>query len=451
MLLQFVEQGSNGIRGADRRVIRSHVMQGKNKGRPRRSTKKQKHVEIKRPFTAPEGIYKISRPILWGDFCLGSFPADLDSTSIALMHRWFFDISDALFPPQFCSKFDIIQSIWVNCILADEAYFHSTLAISASYIDFVQRKPSVSSQTLYHISEAYSLVNAKLSGPLPVSDSAIAAVVSLAIYQQVHGQPQTGLVHLTGLCRMIAMRGGISKLMQENRALALKPLRLDVELAIQTGTHTLFRGGEVPIGPILCRPSGCNGQLSLATAWMPLGMLHLLNFSALLNGAEMERIPKLDPLDFTETLIWLVYFLLESMSLLKASAPLGAECSTLPHLAMLAFMTTLLPEYTREGYGSSLLAKRIEVALENIHTTPPELWDLEPTFLLWILVITTISVCDSRDQVCVRGLIVATCERLRLDDWTAVNKQLTLFPWIYALHNAPARQLWEDITATTPM
>lgn len=33
----------------------------------------------------------------------------------------FFDISDTLFPPQFCTKFDIIKSIWVNCILEDES------------------------------------------------------------------------------------------------------------------------------------------------------------------------------------------------------------------------------------------------------------------------------------------------------------------------------------------
>ncbi|CAG8396439.1 unnamed protein product [Penicillium salamii] len=144
---------------------------------------------------------------------------------MALMHRWFFDISDTLFPPQFCVKFNIIQSIWVNCILADEAYFHSTLAISASYVNFFQRRPAISSTTLHHICKAYALVNVKLSGEFCVSDSAIAAVVSLAIYQQIHHQPATGLVHLQGLCRMIELRGGIAKLMQQNRPLALKPLR----------------------------------------------------------------------------------------------------------------------------------------------------------------------------------------------------------------------------------
>jgi hypothetical protein len=57
-------------------------------------------------------------------------------------------------------------------------------------------------------------------------------VVSLAIYQQVHHQPATGLVHLHGLYRMIQLRSGIARLMQENRALALKLLRYVNMLAL---------------------------------------------------------------------------------------------------------------------------------------------------------------------------------------------------------------------------
>lgn len=103
--------------------------------------------------------------------------------------------------------------------------FHSTLAISGSYVDFFERKPGISSKTLYHISKAYALVNLKLSSPNSVSDSAIAAVITLTIYQQVHCQHSTGLIHLKGLHRMIQLRGGITALMKENRTLALKALR----------------------------------------------------------------------------------------------------------------------------------------------------------------------------------------------------------------------------------
>lgn len=103
--------------------------------------------------------------------------------------------------------------------------FHCTLAISASYVDFFQRKPGISSKTLHHISQAYALVNMKLSGPDSVSDSAIAAVITLAIYHQIHHLHSTGLQHLHGLYRMIQLWGGIARLMKENRPLALKSLR----------------------------------------------------------------------------------------------------------------------------------------------------------------------------------------------------------------------------------
>ncbi|OQD79656.1 hypothetical protein PENANT_c046G01367 [Penicillium antarcticum] len=177
MELQFIDQSLSRIGRSDRRIIRSHVMRGKNTGKQRRSTKKQRNfAELNSILCAPRFGYAIPRQVLWSDLCATSFPQELDSQSMGLMHRWFFEISDALFPPQFCTKFDIVKSIWVNCILADEAYFHTTLAISASYVDFFQRKPAISPKNLHHISKAYALVNIKLSGPFPVSDSAIAAV-----------------------------------------------------------------------------------------------------------------------------------------------------------------------------------------------------------------------------------------------------------------------------------
>ena len=150
MTLQFINQGAIGIgpSESDRRIIRSHVMRGKNAGRPRQSTRKQTtNLHVKRLLTSTRilgpAYSKPGRQLLWNDLCLTSFPQQLDSESIKLMHRCtysvlfsthqllpssslmhlsgFFDISDALFPPQFCSKFDMIKSIWVNCVLADEA------------------------------------------------------------------------------------------------------------------------------------------------------------------------------------------------------------------------------------------------------------------------------------------------------------------------------------------
>ncbi|KAJ5914128.1 hypothetical protein N7504_003011 [Penicillium tannophilum] len=204
-------------------------MRGKNTGR-RRSTKRQTNV----PLNAPECGYLIRSQCSGATYALLHSLKSLTLESKALMHRsmlssfgyrqGFLDISDALLLPRFCSKFDIRKSIWetkhasggvvgrfvllVSTVSTTKnADFHSTLAISASYVDFSHRKPGISRKFLHHISVAFALVNTRLSGPFSISDSAIAAVVSLAIYQQIHNQPENGFVHLHRLCRMIELRG----------------------------------------------------------------------------------------------------------------------------------------------------------------------------------------------------------------------------------------------------
>ena len=280
MTLQFIDQGAVGMgpSESDRRIIRSHVMRGKNAGRPRPSTRKQSTiVHVKRVWTAPgilgSGYSKPGRQLLWNDLCFTSFPQQLDSESTKLMHRCTYSVlfpiparlpSSSLthfsqgsltlamrcFRPNSArnstssSRFGLIMSwqmkhvsnvstchVHSPTLIPYPPDFHSTLAISASYVDFFERKPGISSKTLYHISQAYALVNLKLSGPESISDSAIAAVVTLAIYQQIHHLHSTGLIHLNGLYRMIQLRGGIARLMKENRALALKPLRYVYMLA----------------------------------------------------------------------------------------------------------------------------------------------------------------------------------------------------------------------------
>ncbi|KAF6817369.1 hypothetical protein CPLU01_13615 [Colletotrichum plurivorum] len=418
----FIEHNAAGIGRSDRRALRSHVMRGKNAGRPRPSTRRQTTiVPIKRQL-------KIPRRVFWNDFCLTTFPQELDPDSTMLMHRWFLDISDTLFPPQFCYKFDILKSIWVNCILVDEAYFHSTLAVSASYVDFFERKPTTSSKTLHHICQAYSLVNLKLSGPNFISDSAIAAVVTLAIYQQIHQQHSIGLVHLRGLHRMIELRGGIARLMKENRPLALKPL-----------------SQNVPVTAVLCNSSPVAAQLSACSPGLPRIMLDLIVFAGILNDKAKNARSKLNPLDYTETLTSLLYRLLEGDSfrqpLLASEEGLYGD---VVRLAMLAFMTGLLPNYCRGNFGSSLLCSRLADAVRKLHSTHADAGSGDVSLLLWILFMSGISVLEVDDHSWLVPAIAEACDRTGLRDWAALHHHLGEFPWIYALHDAPAQCLWEE-------
>ncbi|KAL8857280.1 MAG: hypothetical protein Q9178_006206 [Gyalolechia marmorata] len=335
----------------------------------------------------------------------------------------------------------MVKSIWVDYVLADEAYFHCTLAISASYIDFFVRKPAISSKTLYHISQAYALVNLKLSGPESVSDSAIAAVVSLTIYQQIHHLHSTGLIHLNGLYRMIQLRGGIATLMKENRALALKPLRLDVELALQSGLPTLFRSDAiVTVIGVLGNSCGIKTPPLSTPSRLSHIMLSMVSFASLLNDREREGRTKLDPLSYTETLVSLLYQLTDVAPLGQPRSMSGGLWDDVAQLAMLAFMTTLLPELSHDE-SSHLLSDRLDSAIQDLHATFIDAQGSVFSLSLWTLFIGGVSVSKGKDH---RSLILEICERLDLYDWPTVLRQLCGFPWIHTLHDVPARRLWED-------
>ena len=101
MELCFIEQSpaSAGMMepsGADRRIIRSHVMRGKNAGRPRKSSRRSPASVVytsqflSSPFGRANSASTKSAPVrqvFWNDLCLTTFPEQLDSESTKLMHR----------------------------------------------------------------------------------------------------------------------------------------------------------------------------------------------------------------------------------------------------------------------------------------------------------------------------------------------------------------------------
>lgn len=102
---------------------------------------------------------------------------------------------------------------------------HTILAIAASFSNVFLGKSKLSPEALEHLIQAYDLINRRLSGPEAVSDGTIAVVTTLAIFQRIHQQNYTGVIHFDGLYQMVQLRGGLTSLSRENRALALKPWR----------------------------------------------------------------------------------------------------------------------------------------------------------------------------------------------------------------------------------
>lgn len=222
-------------------------------------------------------------------------------------------------------------------------------------------------------------------------------------------------------------------------------LRLDVELAMQMGTRTLFRDDEVPVHPVLCDPDISSEMLPTALRRMPLIMSDLFKFSNVLNEAEKGYIPKVDPIDYTETILSLLYCLVEALPLEQISSKPGGLFEEGTYLVMLAYMTTLLPEYSRDGSSCPLLSIRLQSALQTLYVTTSESSGSDLYFLLWCLFTSGISVLGLTDDPWLSRLIANTCERLGLENWAAIQRQLSQFPWIFVLHEVPGHRLWEAV------
>lgn len=318
----------------------------------------------------------------------------------------------------------------------------------------------MSLRSLYHISQAYALVNQKLSSPESIADHAIASVVSLVIYQQIHSQDSVGITHLNGLCRMIKLRGGIDRLMQENRALALKPLRyaeaplclahsltltiarLDLELTLRTGLPSMFHDSALFSNILSTDCEDYTGQSRIPAASTADAMLETSRFAKLLNYIGEDGRPKLDGLEYTERLLSLLYRLLDGCQYTAWLDHEGNHYDSLVYLALLAFMTTLLPEYGRDSTSYPLLTDRLNSAINHIDVTTEDTQGPGLSLLLWALFMSGLSSLPENRPLSL--LIPGTCRQLGLYDWPAVRDELCRYPWVSTLHDFPGQSLWEQ-------
>ncbi|KAI9711795.1 MAG: hypothetical protein M1820_001940 [Bogoriella megaspora] len=231
--------------------------------------------------------------------------------------------------------------------------------------------------------------------------------------------------------------------MEQNRMLAVKSLRVDVELALQTGSPTLFHSDAISVNPVGDSEITKQHYSGTGSVFSDL-MLDVLSFASLLNGGQKDGRGKLDPLIYTELLVSLIYRLIAVTGLRQLPKTSRRTHEDVAHLATLAFMTTLLPRYVSDRCNYILLSVHLESAIQDLQAVSTDSKDDIYSLLLWTLFMAGISTLRHKDHRRLSLLIVETCGRLALYDWPAVRRQLYRFPWVYALHDDPGRSLWEN-------
>lgn len=106
-----------------------------------------------------------------------------------------------------------LRSSWFPLVLSDAAAFKAVMLLAADNYSSLNKTTTLGYQILQLKAEAIRCINDAFSDPKRcITDSIIGAVVKMATYEALQGDVQSYNVHMQGLKRMVAMRGGLDHL-----------------------------------------------------------------------------------------------------------------------------------------------------------------------------------------------------------------------------------------------
>jgi hypothetical protein len=336
-------------------------------------------------------------------------------------------------------------------MFVDEACFHSTMAIALSSLDNLLTKPEGKVQAMRHVSHTFRLVNQKLCGQSALTDSTIAAIVSMAQYEHHQNRIQQGSVHAQGLWQITQLRGGVSNLITSVPGLGLKLLRVDLEYSLQLGSPTLFSLEDVEMGckpiskfPSMCPQSGHSlhplvvGRYpveALTGNWRDI-LVDVLFLTSLLNNAIAGFAPRMNAIELYHDVILLGYRLVKLNPL---CFPLGlSSLQNRVHLGLAAFLMTFLLSWDGRVVQNDLLS---ELLLSEVQQPFGAGQDDQGT-LLWLLFIGAASSSLWKHPIWV-ATTKHTLQGLEVMSWEDVKKLLAGFPWVNAVHDTAGQALWD--------
>lgn len=110
----------------------------------------------------------------------------------------------------------LLRSRWFPLVMTEPALFLVILLLSASHYASVQTNSTEHRLNLLNLRwEAVRAINHALAGqqqPCAVSDALLGAIAKMASYEAMFGNMDNYRVHMEGLVRAVALRGGLPSL-----------------------------------------------------------------------------------------------------------------------------------------------------------------------------------------------------------------------------------------------
>ncbi|KAH8812227.1 hypothetical protein F5884DRAFT_784799 [Xylogone sp. PMI_703] len=449
---------------ASKRLIRSHVMKGKNTGK-RFHRSSRLDLATRRPYAynaflgasqtlevqkteniEPENICPTTIARVLGDVLHTlPFPLELTPDSFKIMNQFFIHVAQKLYPPYLCLSAGEAMSSWLSYMCTDEAASHCSIALMDTCNEFFFGYGVSTAKALHHLSKTFTLIKKRLESDDALSDTTLGIILLLIFQEQMRKSKLASRIHYDGLKKMIELRGGCSQL-EQNISLLLKICKTDITYALQYGGRmTFFRDNMHEVRHTLPTMGFCLDYDSATSAIRHTGLnsnlnevlLDVLSLSSLLNKIPPGRT--LDLYIFQEMLVSIVCRLIEFRPLQSPRPESNVEAAY--HIGLTIYMMSLFLQHDHRRileYDLVPLCLRevLDNGLESEH---------DRDLLIWLMFIGCIWVSQSPDE---QWLVLRTrnlLQQLGINTWTQVRSSVIKFPWLDALHEQLGRNIWNVI------
>ncbi|KAK3688708.1 hypothetical protein B0T22DRAFT_460111 [Podospora appendiculata] len=490
------------INSSTRKLIRSHVMLGKNRGKTRaagqgapRSTrerdtpatttfrvlarsnrkfatsKDEHHADEDNPVPpAPAAVDALAptRPDsvpsrVGSDYSLIRFAGSIDPEIASVVVRLSSIMRQTLLPHALGMYFDNIETYkeMIGFLTFDTIYLNAMICASQDYFDMLTKRgialqsyaaPSIRASP--HFIKALSLLRQRLAvedEETKFSKMTICTIMTLGAHAYFMGEYTTARHHLTGLRKIITLRGGLVTLRDAEKQL-VEVIRCDLILALHHGSKPLFFA-DPTLEPLFPYPDDALPNTTTShgtspnTKWQrdDTALADMDDDLARAWDVMSRFFSLLDRADETHTSLpkEIVMNTMASVTyrLLAMEFPPGSPDAAV-RLGLLAFCSVSFLQWRNTNVhpvGAWLPAAYKECLLESI-----ALRDSAPTLWLWLLMTGAVSVWDEPGYLKWLGPMLrmsfVDCE---LETWEELRAVLGGLLWSSVIHDEAGEKAFQ--------
>ncbi|KAH8653872.1 hypothetical protein BX600DRAFT_471789 [Xylariales sp. PMI_506] len=455
--MPFIFTDSNGkAEPSKRKLIRKHVMLGKNRGKTRNAKLTHQslpcdlryHHENPDEFPGPcmKVCYSAITKKVGSDLSFTQFAADVETPLLHDLLKFSFIAKRVMYPLESCIVFhrnNKVDSSWIELWATDAAYMHAAVFASQAYILYTSAKdcPMVARQVVVHHSKALRLLRERISASHigdKTSDSTVLVVLYLALHAYFMNDHSTAIHHMEGLRNIVDLRGGLIAF-SHNTKLVMELLKCDLGIALSNGTITTFFN-EQSLDIIMPHELVLPWKDELCPAVSDLRLDTVLTrswelskrFCSMINSAvkHKRQLPK-------ETVMNAMAALMYPLLRMSYCNPFSDDEAIRLGLLVFSFHVFLnwqgmkLPNtYLPQTYRNCL------INLKSSGTFPAQAF-------VWLLMVGSLSIFTIDDDPWLLDWLHVSIELCKANTWVELREQLKEFPWIDMLHDKPAQLVFD--------